>query len=66
MTNQTMLSSAGDRELSWDGRVNARDLGGLGRVRPGAVIRMEAPARLTEAGWAAASTNVTRQQHDPG
>jgi protein-tyrosine phosphatase len=42
------------RELSWDGCVNARDLGGLGRVRPGAVVRMEAPRRLTEAGWAAA------------
>src|SRR5262245_65249640 len=41
-------------ELSWDGSVNARDLGGLGRVRPGAAVRMEAPTRLTEAGWAAA------------
>jgi protein-tyrosine phosphatase len=42
------------RELSWDGCVNARDLGGLGQVRPGAVVRMEAPRRLGEAGWAAA------------
>lgn len=42
------------RELSWDGCVNARDLGGLGRVRPGAVVRMEQPRRLSEAGWAAA------------
>jgi protein-tyrosine phosphatase len=42
------------RELSWDGGVNVRDLGGLGRVRPGAVVRMEAPRRLTAAGWAAA------------
>lgn len=41
------------RELSWDGCVNARDLGGLGQIRPGAVVRMEAPRRLTEAGWAA-------------
>ena len=41
------------RELSWDGSVNARDLGGLGRVRPGAVVRMEQPRRLTETGWAA-------------
>ncbi len=41
------------RELSWDGSVNARDLGGLGRVRPGAFVRMEQPRRLTEAGWAA-------------
>ena len=42
------------RELSWDGCVNVRDLGGLGRVRPGAVVRMEAPTRLSDAGWAAA------------
>jgi protein tyrosine/serine phosphatase len=54
MTNQTTLSSAGSRELSWDGCVNARDLGGLGRARPRALVRMEAPARLTAAGWAAA------------
>jgi protein-tyrosine phosphatase len=54
MTNQAMLSSDGSRELSWDGCVNARDLGGLGRARPGALVRMEAPARLTAAGWAAA------------
>jgi protein-tyrosine phosphatase len=38
----------------WDGCVNVRDLGGLGRIRPGAVVRMEAPTRLSEAGWAAA------------
>ncbi|MEY9859799.1 protein-tyrosine phosphatase [Catenulispora sp. GAS73] len=42
----------GERELSWDGCVNVRDLGGLGQVRPGAVVRMEAPTRLSEAGWA--------------
>ncbi|QUQ66252.1 tyrosine-protein phosphatase [Kutzneria sp. CA-103260] len=40
-------------ELSWDGCVNARDLGGMGRLRPGAVVRMEAPTRLSEAGWSA-------------
>ena len=44
----------GGRELRWDGCVNVRDLGGLGRVRPGAVIRMEAPTRLSVGGWAAA------------
>jgi protein-tyrosine phosphatase len=43
-----------DRELSWDGCVNVRDLGGLGQIRPGALVRMEAPTRLSEAGWAAA------------
>lgn len=42
------------RELSWDGCVNVRDLGGLGPVRPGAAVRMEAPTGLSEAGWAAA------------
>jgi protein-tyrosine phosphatase len=42
------------RELSWDGCVNVRDLGGLGKVRPGAVVRMEAPGRLSAAGWSAA------------
>ncbi len=40
-------------ELSWDGCDNVRDLGGLGRLRPGAVVRMEAPTRLSEQGWAA-------------
>ncbi len=47
-------TAARGRELSWDGCVNARDLGGLGRVRPGAVVRMEEPNRLSAAGWAAA------------
>ncbi|GAA1201067.1 tyrosine-protein phosphatase [Prauserella alba] len=42
-----------DRSLTWDGCVNVRDLGGLGHVAPGAVVRMEEPATLTEAGWAA-------------
>jgi protein-tyrosine phosphatase len=49
-----------DRELSWDGCVNVRDLGGLGQVRPGAVVRMEAPTRLTDAGWAAARAHGVR------
>lgn len=48
------------RELSWDGCVNVRDLGGLGQVRPGAVVRMEQPGRLTEAGWAAAWAHGVR------
>jgi hypothetical protein len=48
------------RELSWDDRVNVRDLGGLGQVRPGAVVRMEAPERLSEAGWAAAWAHGVR------
>ncbi|MFK0247558.1 tyrosine-protein phosphatase [Amycolatopsis azurea] len=44
----------GNRDLSWDGCVNVRDLGGLGRVKPRAVVRMEAPTSLSEAGWASA------------
>lgn len=48
------------RELSWDDCVNVRDLGGLGQVRPGAVVRMEAPGRLSDAGWAAAWTHGVR------
>ncbi|MCR3721023.1 MULTISPECIES: tyrosine-protein phosphatase [Prauserella salsuginis group] len=43
-----------DRNLAWDGCVNVRDLGGLGDMTPGAVIRMDEPTTLTEAGWAAA------------
>ncbi|OQO90883.1 protein tyrosine phosphatase [Saccharomonospora piscinae] len=45
---------AGGRELAWQGCVNARDLGGLGWLAPGAVVRMEAPTYLGAAGWAAA------------
>lgn len=52
------------RELSWDGCVNVRDLGGLGQVRPGAVVRMERPSRLSEAGWAAARTYGVRTAVD--
>jgi protein-tyrosine phosphatase len=49
-----------DRELVWDGCVNVRDLGRLGQVRPGAVVRMEQPRRLSEAGWAAAWAHGVR------
>lgn len=49
-----LVDMTGGVELAWEGCVNARDLGGLGRIRSGAVVRMEAPTRLTEAGWAAA------------
>lgn len=57
------------RELSWDGCVNVRDLGGLGQIRPGTVVRMEAPGRLSEAGWAAAWAHGVRtvvDLRDPG
>jgi protein-tyrosine phosphatase len=49
-----------DRELSWDACVNVRDLGGLGQIRRGALVRMEAPTRLSEAGWAAAWAHGVR------
>ena len=47
-----------ERDVHWDGFVNARDLGGLptadGRVtRRGALVRSEAVDRLTPAGWEA-------------
>jgi protein-tyrosine phosphatase len=47
-----------DRNLEWDGLVNARDLGGLPttdgrRTRPGAVVRAAALDHLTGEGWAA-------------
>jgi protein-tyrosine phosphatase len=47
-----------DRDLHWDGCVNARDLGGLptadGRItRHGALIRSEAVDRLSPDGWRA-------------
>lgn len=48
------MAMTGGRELLWDGCVNARDLAGLGQIRPGVVVRMEAPTHLSEAGWAAA------------
>lgn len=44
---------ADGRTLPWGGCVNARDLGGLGSIKPGAVVRMEASSYLSEAGWAA-------------
>jgi protein tyrosine/serine phosphatase len=47
-----------DRHLDWDGCFNVRDLGGLRTVdgaetRWGAVVRGDAPSRLTEPGWEA-------------
>jgi protein-tyrosine phosphatase len=47
-----------ERDLSWDGCINLRDLGGLPTVDGGAtrrrsLIRGDAPDRLTPAGWEA-------------
>ncbi|GAB3669331.1 tyrosine-protein phosphatase [Actinocorallia lasiicapitis] len=49
-----------DRDLCWDGCVNVRDLGGLGSIRRGALVRMEAPTYLTPQGWAAAYDHGVR------
>jgi protein-tyrosine phosphatase len=49
-----LVEVTGRIELSWDGCANIRDLGGLGQVIPGAVVRMDAPAKLSADGWAAA------------
>jgi protein-tyrosine phosphatase len=47
------------RDLSWDGCLNARDLGGHptgagGETRFGAVVRADSVRQLTDAGWEAA------------
>ena len=54
-----------DRDLVWDGCLNARDLGGLattdGRTtRWGAVVRSDNPTFLTDAGWAALRAHGVR------
>ena len=48
-----------DRNLSWDGCVNVRDLGGHrtedgGETRFGAIVRAESVRQLSDEGWAAA------------
>ena len=45
-----------NRQLRWDGCNNVRDLGGLSalngrKTRWGALVRSDAPSRLTTAGW---------------
>ncbi|MET9884474.1 tyrosine-protein phosphatase [Streptomyces sp. NPDC006430] len=44
------------RFLAWDGCFNVRDLGGLGRVAPGAAVRADRLDALTAHGW----TSLTR------
>jgi protein tyrosine/serine phosphatase len=41
------------RHLTWDGCVNVRDLGGLGRIRYGALVRADALQNLSAEGWRA-------------
>ncbi|MEZ0069070.1 protein-tyrosine phosphatase [Streptacidiphilus sp. MAP12-20] len=62
------------RDLDWEGCWNARDLGGLEladgrRIRRGAVVRSDAPDRLTDRGWAALRAHGVRtvvDLRDPG
>jgi hypothetical protein len=41
------------RHLTWDGCLNVRDLGGLGRIRRGALVRADALQNLSAEGWRA-------------
>ena len=42
-----------ERHLTWDGCSNVRDLGGLGRIRHGALVRADALQQLSAEGWRA-------------
>ena len=42
-----------ERHLTWDGCSNVRDLGGLGRIRHGALVRADALQQLSADGWRA-------------
>jgi hypothetical protein len=42
-----------ERHLHWDGCRNVRDLGGLGRIRRGALVRADALQQLSAEGWRA-------------
>ena len=59
------MSAVGGRHLAWDGCFNVRDLGGLPTrdghtTRRGAVVRADALADLTAAGWAALRAHGVR------
>jgi protein-tyrosine phosphatase len=49
-----------ERHLSWDGCANVRDLGGLGGIRRGALVRADDLQNLTAAGWAALGAHGIR------
>ncbi|MFP3987712.1 tyrosine-protein phosphatase [Streptomyces sp. E11-3] len=55
-----MTIAATDRFLDWDGCHNVRDLGGLGPVRRGALVRADRLDKLTEWGWEAAYAHGIR------
>jgi hypothetical protein len=49
-----------ERHLSWDGCINVRDLGGLGRIRHGALVRADALQQLSAEGWRALESHGIR------
>jgi protein-tyrosine phosphatase len=49
-----------DRHLHWDGCRNVRDLGGLGGIRSGVLVRADSLQQLTAAGWAALEAHGVR------
>ena len=49
-----------ERHLSWDGCINVRDLGGLGRIRHGALVRADALQQLSAEGWRALERHGVR------
>jgi protein-tyrosine phosphatase len=58
VVNSSIAAMSAERHLGWDGCFNVRDLGGLPTVdgretRWGAIVRGDAPDRLTDAGWEA-------------
>ncbi|WP_415951581.1 tyrosine-protein phosphatase [Streptomyces sp. KLOTTS4A1] len=55
-----MTTTSAERDLHWDGCHNVRDLGGLGRVRRGALVRADGLDKLTGNGWAAAYAHGIR------
>ena len=49
-----------ERHLTWDGCSNVRDLGGLGRIRHGALVRADALQNLSAEGWRALERHGVR------
>src|SRR3954452_20100866 len=49
-----------ERHLAWDGCNNVRDLGGLGRIRRGALVRADALHHLSAEGWRALERHGVR------
>ncbi|SDJ72768.1 tyrosine-protein phosphatase [Streptomyces indicus] len=61
MTPSTATGTSGTgRDLYWDGCHNVRDLGGLGSVARGALVRADGLDKLTAQGWAAAHAHGIR------